>query len=390
MEKNFIRIKDLLKVVNESIEEIKEQSFTNRGDHMGIRARGLGDYDTNICYKKLIEIAKSNKIAGLRYEDTQESIYVDSSLINYKDKFSRGIRIYPKDIVAIKRNGHAAKRKWYFDKKNDVCIIMWAGGGIFKGYIELFNDETLNKIKQLSNSASTDRTYSQSQCSQKFIRTVRENNMGTIRPYVRDPKWNVPAIEITLNEKFLNEELGSYFTMGGLQRIYIGTIPENSDSSSTTRNSTTKHFIHYYYLSDAFAKCHFDRNCVLYAIDDITNNGIRLLKGGGATPPTPDRGGGRRGGNYKPCTGTYSLLCFSSKIKELQKCVGVKPDGYWGRNTEKAVVAKFDKNTLTDAEINQKCKTQPVVPPKQNVDVITRDQFDSSQGSETGSGPDMF
>jgi len=135
-----------------------------------------------------------------------------------------------------------------------------------------------------------------------------------------------------------------------------------------------------------------DRNCDIY----IQRGGQKFKLFGAQEQqpvPTPDQGGGRRGGNYKPCTGTYSLLCFSPKIKELQKCVGTKPDGYWGENTERAVVAKFGKNTLTDAEINQKCKAQSVTPPqpqKPNVDVITRDEFGSTQGSEGGPNVDMF
>lgn len=235
--------------------------------------------------------------------------------------------------------------------------VLGVGGGVaIYGTVAL-----VNKIRKL---IGDDICIENPKNKSKFNKVIAQSETGPLNYYLTN-------IE--------NETLKSLYPKGIILQF------DNANRKVFEINGKTK-----------IATWYADRNCDIY----IQRGGQKFKLFGAEEQqpvPTPDQGGGRRGGNYIPCTGTYSLLCFSQKIKELQKCVGTKPDGYWGKNTERAVVAKFGKNTLTDVEINQKCKAQPVAPSpspaqpqKPNVDVITRDEFGSTQGSKAGSDADMF
>lgn len=145
-----------------------------------------------------------------------------------------------------------------------------------------------------------------------------------------------------------------------------------------------------------------DNSCNIYIKKGAVE--FKLFGGQGQQPtPTPDEGGGRRRGGgaitYKLCTGVYSYTCFSEKIKELQRCVGVKDDGYWGPDTKTAVENKFGVQKMTDAQIDQFCKAQPVTPPQPTPqpapqqprrEELGTDIFTSGAPTETGSSVEFF
>lgn len=81
-------------------------------------------------------------------------------------------------------------------------------------------------------------------------------------------------------------------------------------------------------------------------------------------PKSGKSGGGTGGGSYKDCSGTYTKGCKSEKIREVQGCLGLKTDGKFGDNTQKALVAKGYPNGFTDADVNKICnvQTSPEVP----------------------------
>ena len=87
--------------------------------------------------------------------------------------------------------------------------------------------------------------------------------------------------------------------------------------------------------------------------------------GGGISPEQeawendPNAGDGEPGdpllGKYKKCSKVYKLLCLTTRtypmIQLLQRDVGVKETGKWGRKTDLAVRNKYGQSELTDAEI---------------------------------------
>ena len=86
-------------------------------------------------------------------------------------------------------------------------------------------------------------------------------------------------------------------------------------------------------------------------------------------PKSGKSGGGTGGGSYKDCSGTYTKGCKSEVIRRVQGCLGgLKTDGKFGDNTQKALVAKNYPNGFTDADVNKICnvQTSPDVPKKEN------------------------
>jgi hypothetical protein len=94
---------------------------------------------------------------------------------------------------------------------------------------------------------------------------------------------------------------------------------------------------------------------------DITPAGSDVDDGGG---------GGGGGGNdivpprrdgcsrYTQCSGTYQKCCYSPKIIEAQRCLGIKDDGYWGPKTQSVIDSKFPQFTtsFTDNDITTICR----------------------------------
>ena len=102
----------------------------------------------------------------------------------------------------------------------------------------------------------------------------------------------------------------------------------------------------------------FNSNCELFLIYGTQEIPLFSSKSGKKQEEKP------KPSKYKPCIGTYNIYCYSESIKKLQGCLGLVQDGYWGRKTEAAVVAKTGKRALTDNEINQICSG--VTPPTPN------------------------
>jgi hypothetical protein len=83
------------------------------------------------------------------------------------------------------------------------------------------------------------------------------------------------------------------------------------------------------------------------------------------------KGGGSSAANimsYKLCTGKYVEGCKSTRIKELQNCLGTSYTGrndiYFGKLTQAALKANGYENGVTDADIDKICNKEidtPVV-----------------------------
>ena len=78
------------------------------------------------------------------------------------------------------------------------------------------------------------------------------------------------------------------------------------------------------------------------------------------TPKKDDKKtGGKTGGGYKSCTGTYSFGCKSDIIAKVQGCLGLVTDGKFGPKTKSALSGK-GFTTFTDADVDKICKKQDV------------------------------
>lgn len=71
------------------------------------------------------------------------------------------------------------------------------------------------------------------------------------------------------------------------------------------------------------------------------------------------KGGVKKGGGYKPCSGTYSFGCKSDVIAKVQGCLGLVSDGKFGPKTKSALSGK-GFTTFTDADVDKICKKQDV------------------------------
>ena len=74
------------------------------------------------------------------------------------------------------------------------------------------------------------------------------------------------------------------------------------------------------------------------------------------TPKKDDKKtGGKTGGGYKSCSGTYSYGCKSDVIAKVQGCLGLVTDGKFGPKTKSALSGK-GFTTFTDADVDKICK----------------------------------
>jgi hypothetical protein len=80
------------------------------------------------------------------------------------------------------------------------------------------------------------------------------------------------------------------------------------------------------------------------------------------TPEEQKKGGVKTGGGktpgkstYKPCSGTYSYGCKSNTIAKVQGCLGLTPDGKFGKKT-KAALASKGFTSFTDADVTKICQ----------------------------------
>jgi hypothetical protein len=63
----------------------------------------------------------------------------------------------------------------------------------------------------------------------------------------------------------------------------------------------------------------------------------------------------KKGGGYKPCTGTYQFGCQSDVIAKVQGCLGgLSQDGKFGPKTKAKLSAK-GFTTFTDADVEKIC-----------------------------------
>jgi hypothetical protein len=103
---------------------------------------------------------------------------------------------------------------------------------------------------------------------------------------------------------------------------------------------------------------------------------LQKVKTGGKT-------GGNTGGNkkpikssYKPCSGTYSYGCKSNVIGKVQGCLGLVPDGKFGKKT-KAALASKGFTSFTDADVTKICASKQPVKPQTDEFSVQADADDS-------------
>jgi hypothetical protein len=111
------------------------------------------------------------------------------------------------------------------------------------------------------------------------------------------------------------------------------------------------------------------RNCVedsLLTIKD-TSSGGGGNKTGGKTPGKS---------TYKPCSGTYSYGCKSNTIAKVQGCLGLTPDGKFGKKT-KAALASKGFTSFTDADVTKICASKQPVKPQTDEFSVQADADDS-------------
>lgn len=78
--------------------------------------------------------------------------------------------------------------------------------------------------------------------------------------------------------------------------------------------------------------------------------------------------------SYKFCKGTYTKGCKSNAIIQIQGCLGLKPDGFFGPKTQSALQAKGYNNGFTDADITKICNMSTTPPAKiDNTNKLTPD-----------------
>jgi hypothetical protein len=103
---------------------------------------------------------------------------------------------------------------------------------------------------------------------------------------------------------------------------------------------------------------------------------LEKVKTGGKT------GGGKTGGKtpgksaYKPCSGTYSYGCKSNTIAKVQGCLGLTPDGKFGKKT-KAALASKGVTSFTDADVTKICSSKQPVKPQTDEFSVQADADDS-------------
>lgn len=78
--------------------------------------------------------------------------------------------------------------------------------------------------------------------------------------------------------------------------------------------------------------------------------------------------------SYKFCKGTYVKGCKSNAILQIQGCLGLKPDGFFGPKTQASLQSKGYANGFTDADITKICDVSAAPSPKiDNTNKLTPD-----------------
>jgi|688.fasta_scaffold00102_26 hypothetical protein len=93
--------------------------------------------------------------------------------------------------------------------------------------------------------------------------------------------------------------------------------------------------------------------------------------------------GGKPKSSYKFCKGTYTKGCKSNAIIQIQGCLGLKPDGFFGPKTQAALQAKGYNNGFTDADITKICNmstTPPASAPNPDETIDTSQDLVTNQG----------
>jgi hypothetical protein len=76
-------------------------------------------------------------------------------------------------------------------------------------------------------------------------------------------------------------------------------------------------------------------------------------------------------GKYKECSGTYTQGCFSEKIREIQTCLDLVPDGKFGPKTQAALEGVGFGSGFKDSDVDKICQTQTM--PEPDLDLPTAD-----------------
>lgn len=125
----------------------------------------------------------------------------------------------------------------------------------------------------------------------------------------------------------------------------------------------------------------------LYAIYKMTHQDEPPVVIDDESQPTPQPAPQPRASQYKSCPEIYPIKfgCKNQTIAEVQKCLGVTPDGKFGPNTKQALINKGYPGDSITTEItigvcgqnNQ--TTPPVTPPVQTDDIVQVDADDSNE-----------
>jgi hypothetical protein len=76
-------------------------------------------------------------------------------------------------------------------------------------------------------------------------------------------------------------------------------------------------------------------------------------------------------GKYKECSGTYTQGCFSEKIREIQTCLGLVPDGKFGPKTQAALEDAGFGSGFKDSDVDKICSVSSM--PEPDLDLPTPD-----------------
>lgn len=177
---------------------------------------------------------------------------------------------------------------------------------------------------------------------------------------------NMEKYPNNLKLKDSNNPNVGYYSVTPTNRSILEKYPRFTIEAGTKRKKV-------YYNGKHIANWSSDNSCNLF----ITIGGQKfpIFTGAAVAPsPSPRPKPKTEGIKYTQCSGSYKIGCYSEKIMELQKCMGIKIDGYWGRNTDAAVLANFGKKVLTDAEIDARCNRQPTPQPEQPTDTGSESQ----------------
>jgi len=98
---------------------------------------------------------------------------------------------------------------------------------------------------------------------------------------------------------------------------------------------------------------------------DETKLSASTTTDGGEVTPAPSLG------KYKECSGTYTQGCFSEKIREIQTCLDLVPDGKFGPKTQATLEGVGFGSGFKDSDVDKICKTQAM--PEPDLDLPTAD-----------------